>query len=142
MDRITSDSKVVMHYRITLEDGTEADSSFGEEPLHFTIGDGSLSEALEQVLIGLECGTRETIDLSPEQAFGYPDTANIHEMPRSEFSDDMTLEPGVIIGFTTPSGEELPGMVLEADDETVKVDFNHPLAGHNLKFEVEILEVD
>jgi FKBP-type peptidyl-prolyl cis-trans isomerase SlpA len=139
---ITSDSTVIMHFRITLEDGTEADSSFGEEPMQFQMGDGTLSEGLEQVLLGLPAGARQTFLLSPEQAFGYPDTANIHELPRSDFSMEMVLEPGVIIGFETPSGEELPGLVLEADEEKVKVDFNHPLAGHNLEFEVEILEVE
>jgi FKBP-type peptidyl-prolyl cis-trans isomerase SlpA len=139
---ITSDSKVVMHFRITLEDGTEADSSYGEEPMRFQIGDGTLSEGLEAVLLGLSVGARQTFLLSPEQAFGYPDTANIHELPRSDFSREMMLEPGVIIGFETPSGEELPGMVLEADEEKVKVDFNHPLAGRHLEFEVEILEVE
>lgn len=139
--RITSDSNVVMHYRITLEDGTEADASFGGEPMRFQIGDGTLSEGLEDVLIGLSVGTKECFDLSPEQAFGYPDTANIHEMPRSDFSTEMMLEPGVIVGFDTPSGDEIPGMVLEVDEAKVKVDFNHPLAGHHLEFEVEILEI-
>ena len=138
---ITSESKVVMHYRITLEDGTEADSSFGGEPMQFQMGDGTLSEGLEAALLGLSVGSRESLDLSPEQAFGYPDTTNIHEMPRSDFPEEITLEPGVIIGFDTPSGDEIPGMVLEVDEDRVKVDFNHPLAGHSLKFEVEILKV-
>lgn len=130
-----------MHYRITLEDGTEADASFGEEPMRFQIGDGTLNEGLEEVLLGLSVGAKERFDLSPDQAFGYPDTGNIHEMSRSEFSMEMMLEPGVIVGFDTPSGDEIPGMVLEVDEEKVKVDFNHPLAGLNLEFEVEILEI-
>ncbi len=139
---IASGSRVTIHFRIVLEDGTEADSTFGEQPVTFRMGDGSLNEGLEEALLGLRAGARETITLSPDQAFGYPDTANIHELPRSDFSMDMMPEPGVIIGFTTPSGDELPGMVLKVEEEKVQVDFNHPLAGHTLQFEVEILEVE
>ena len=139
---IASASKVTLHYRILLEDGTEADSSFGEEPLTFRMGEGVLNDGLEEVLVGLAAGVKESITLSPDQAFGWPDTANIHDLPRSDFSSNMMLEPGVIFGFSTPSGEELPGMVLKVDDEKVQVDFNHPLAGHTLQFEVEIIEVE
>jgi FKBP-type peptidyl-prolyl cis-trans isomerase SlpA len=140
---IGNNSKVVMHYRITLEDGTVADSTWEEnEPIAFTIGDGSLLPALEQALFGLGAGTRERFTFSPEQGFGYRDTANIHDMPRDDFDAAMPLEPGMVVGFSLPNGEELPGMVLEVAEAFVRVDFNHPFSGHQLDFEVEILSVE
>jgi len=79
--------------------------------------------------------------ISPRDAFGYPDEENIHSMPRSDFDPSVKLEPGLIIEFTTPSGETTPGAITAVETDTVTVDFNHPLAGHNIRFEVEILDV-
>lgn len=134
-------STVTLHLSLTLEDGTVADSTFGEEPCTFTMGDGTLVRGLELGLYGLYPGDRQRLELEPEQAFGLRDPQHIHTMPRAAFDDDMELAPGVIVGFETPDGEELAGAVLELDDDSVKVDFNHPLAGHRILFEVEILDV-
>ena len=140
---IGENSKVVMHYRISLEDGTVADSTWEDnEPIAFAVGDGSLLPGLEQSLFGLSAGAREQFQLSPEQGFGYKDTANIHDLPRDDFDPQMPLEPGMVIGFSLPNGEELPGMVLEVAEAFVRVDFNHPFSGHELNIEVEILSVD
>lgn len=130
-----------MHFSITLEDGTVAEDSFDNEPLEFTMGDGSLNEGLELGLYGMRAGEEETLTMSPEQTFGYNDPDNIHEMPRSEFDQDLSLEEGMIIGFTTPAGDEVPGMIREVGDEMVKVDFNHPLAGHELIYRIKIIDV-
>jgi FKBP-type peptidyl-prolyl cis-trans isomerase SlpA len=136
-------SRVVMHYRISLEDGTVADSTWEDnEPLAFVMGDGTLMAGMEQALLGLKQGERRQIHLSPDQAFGYKDTGNIHDLPRDDFDPQMPLEPGMVIGFTLPSGEELPGMVMEVAEAFVRVDFNHPFSGHELDFEVEILKVE
>lgn len=140
---VGENSKVVMHYRISLEDGTVADSTWEDNaPIAFTVGDGSLLPALEQLLFGLGPGAREQFHLSPDQGFGYKDTANIHDMPRDDFDPQMPLEPGMVIGFSLPNGEELPGMVLEVNEAFVRVDFNHPFSGHELKVEVEVLSVE
>ena len=138
---IDSHSAVVMHYRISLEEGTEADSTFDEEPLAFRMGDGTLIEGLEAALMGLAEGERKTITLAPDQAFGYPDPGSIQIMAAADFADLGMPEPGQVIGFTTPAGDELPGTVLEAANGFIKVDFNHPFAGHQLTFEVKILKV-
>ena len=137
------ESKVVLHYRILLEDGTVADSTWEDnEPLAFTMGDGTLAPGLEQSLLGLKAGAHETIVVEPDQAFGYKDTANIHLLPRSDFDPEMPLEEGMVVGFTLPDGGELPGMVTEVGEEEVQVDFNHPFSGHRLEFEVEIISVE
>ncbi len=134
-------SEVLMHFTLSLTDGTVADSTREGEPLRFVMGDGSLIEGLELVLYGLKQGDLQCLSIEPRDAFGFPDEENIHTMPRSEFPADIQLEAGLIIGFTTPSGEEVPGAIQEIKDDEVVVDFNHPLAGHEIVFDVEILEV-
>lgn len=138
---ITRGSRVTLHYTLTLENGTEADSSHGDEPLSLVIGDGSMLEGLEACLLGMRAGQQATFMVGPEQGFGFPDAEAVQVMPRDDFPDDMDLTPGVIIGFTTPAGDEVPGTVTELDEARVTVDFNHPLAGHRLSFAVEILAV-
>jgi FKBP-type peptidyl-prolyl cis-trans isomerase SlpA len=134
-------STVTLHLSLTLEDGMVAESTFGEEPLTFTMGDGSLVHGLELALYGLRPGDTQRLELYPEQAFGLRDPEKIHRLPRAQFSPDMALEPGLVIGFTTAGGEEIPGAVLSLTDDEVEVDFNHPMAGHTVVFEVEILDV-
>ena len=134
-------SEVLMHFTLSLADGTVADSSRDGEPLRFVMGDGTLIEGLELVLYGLKAGDQQCLSIEPRDAFGFPEEENIHTMPRSEFPAEMQLEPGLIVGFTTPSGEEVPGAIQEIKGDEVVVDFNHPLSGHEVIFDVEILEV-
>ena len=138
---VGSDSTVTLHYSLHLDDGTEVASSRDDEPLRLTVGDGTLIEGLERLLHGLAPGDRRTFQVAPEDAYGRPDPANVQVLPLEQFAG-MELEPGLIIGFDTPSGEELPGTVLEVSDDGVKVDFNHPLAGRDLTFEVEVVAVE
>lgn len=140
--KITTGVSVLIQYTLALEDGTVIESTIDSDPLRFTMGDGALIEGLEAVLNGMVTGERQCVQLDPREAFGFADETNVHLMQRKQFPDDIDLEPGLIIGFTTPSGEEVPGKIMEIpDDELVVVDFNHPLAGHNVTFDVEVLEV-
>lgn len=141
-DRIARGSRVRLHYSIALEDGTVADSSFGEEPLALVLGDGTLQHGLEQALLGLAAGERRSFQLDPWHAFGYRDPDAVHVMPRAEFPPDMDLTPGNVVGFTTPAGDELAGIVKAVEGEAVTIDFSHPLAGHEITFTVEILAVE
>lgn len=130
-----------MHFSLALSDGTEAVSTFGEEPTTLTIGDGSLTEGLEQVLIGLKPGDKQSLIIEEDQAFGAWDEDKINYIPRGDFAPEIELEPGLVIGFETPTGDEVAGIVLEIEEKRVKVDFNHPLSGDDVAFTVEILEV-
>ncbi len=134
-------SEVAMYFTLSLLDGTVVDSTLEGEPMRFVMGDGSLIEGLELALYGLKAGDRQCLTLEPRDAFGFADEENVHAIARSEFSDGMQLEEGVIVGFTTPSGEEIPGTIKELKQDEVVVDFNHPLAGLEIMFDVEILEV-
>ena len=132
---------VTMHFTLALEDGTIADATIDGEPMVFEIGDGTLVEGLEMVLYGLKAGDKQSLSIEPRDTFGFPEDENIHTLPRTEFSDDLNIEEGMIIGFSTPSGDEIPGAIMEIKDDEVKVDFNHPLAGHEVVFSVEIIEI-
>jgi len=138
---VSPGSTVTLHLSLTLEDGTVAESTFDDEPLTFTMGEGVLASGLELALYGLYPGDTQRIELAPEQTFGRRDPANIHRLARSVFPADMQIDPGVIVGFETPDGDEVGGAVLALDEESVEVDFNHPLAGHVISFDVEIIDV-
>ncbi|MDH5573171.1 MAG: FKBP-type peptidyl-prolyl cis-trans isomerase [Gammaproteobacteria bacterium] len=138
---IGSGTHVTIHFTLSLTDGTVVDSTIDVDPLSFDIGDGSLSECLEQVLIGMKAGEKQTVLLEAREAFGYPDDENIHAMERAEFTDDIELQIGNIVGFSMPSGEEIPGTIHEVREDKVMVDFNHPLAGRDIIFDVEVLEI-
>ena len=134
-------SSVVMYFSIELEDGTVAETTEEGDPLTFVMGDETLVEGLELALFGLKAGDKQSLKIGPENGYGYSDPENVHAMERGDFPDDMELEPGVIVSFAMPDDEEYPGMIKEVGSEQVMVDFNHPLAGHEILFEVEILEV-
>lgn len=139
--RIRPGTEVVMHFRLVLEDGTVAESSEDGGALRFVVGDGTLIQGLERALYGLRAGDHQHVELEPGQAFGLPDPDNVHLMPASDFGGLDGVQTGAVVGFTTPAGDELAGVVVEILDDQVKVDFNHPLAGHRLSFDVDVVEV-
>lgn len=132
---------VSMHFRLSLQDGTVADESAEGEPLTFTMGDGTLIQGLELMLYGMKIGEKQCLSIDPRDAFGFPDEENIHTMPRGEFDAAMNIAPGMIVAFTTPGGQEVPGTIKEVNKDTIVVDFNHPLAGFEVTFDVEILDI-
>ncbi len=136
---VAENSQVEIEFELTLLDGTQVEKT--DAPFTFTLGDGTFLPNLEEMLIGLEEGTTAKFTLSPERAFGGSDPANIHPMPRTDFSEKMNLQPGVVIGFKTPTGEEIPGTIVEVSDDVVLVDFNHPLANHSIVFTATILAI-
>lgn len=131
---------ITLHFAIKLEDGQLIDSNFDAAPASFTFGDGNLPDGFEQALLGLKAGEHAELTIAPERGFGMHNPGNIQVLPRSQFKD-MTLEPGLVVSFQEPGGE-LPGMIVDFSDDKVTVDFNHPLAGKTLIFEVEVKAVE
>jgi FKBP-type peptidyl-prolyl cis-trans isomerase SlpA len=131
-----------MHFSLKLADGMVVESSFDDEPITFRVGDGTLDHGLELALIGLREGDHQTLTLMPGQAFGRRDEGAIQGVDRGLFPDDMELRAGQIVGFSGVDGEELAAAVLEVDEEQVRVDFNHPLAGREIIFETRILAIE
>ncbi len=138
---IKHQSHVCMHFSLMLEDGTQAISTFDEEPMEFQMGDDTMQPGLELGLFGLRAGDTQILTLTPDQAYGWHDEQMVHQMPLSNFDGKIKPEPGQVIAFTTAEGEEAPGTVVAVETDQVKVDFNHPLAGHSLVYEVRILAV-
>lgn len=134
-------SKVTMHYSLAIEDGTVVDSTFDAAPITFTMGDGTMIEGLEFALVGLEKGDDQSVSIPPNVGFGYPEDEAIQTMALDEFPPDMAPEPGQIIAFNMPNGEEIPGTILKVENGAVEVDFNHPLAGREVIFTVKIVDV-
>jgi len=140
---IKPDSVVTLHFTIKLTDDSVADSTrMSGKPAKFVMGDGSLSENFEKHLLGLKQGDERSVALKAEDAFGMPNPDNIHYMDRAKFAGETSAEVGTIMAFTGPDGMEIPGIITEIAGESVTVDFNHPLAGKDVTFEVEILSVE
>ncbi|MGV6807397.1 MAG: FKBP-type peptidyl-prolyl cis-trans isomerase [bacterium] len=135
-------TRVTLHFSLELDDGTVVDSNFEGSPAAFDVGDGSLLPGFEAVLEGMTAGDAESFTIEPENGFGQHNPQNIQRMKRSEFPEDMALEPGLVVSFADPSEGELPGVIASVDEHQVMVDFNHPLAGRNIRFTVKVLSVE
>jgi FKBP-type peptidyl-prolyl cis-trans isomerase SlpA len=131
--------EITLHFAIKLQNGQIIDSNFDAAPATFTFGDGNIPEGFEQAMLGLKPGDHTELTIAPERGFGQHNPANIQVMPRSNFKD-MDLEPGLVVSFQEPGGE-IPGVITEFNDDKVSVDFNHPLAGKTLLFEVKIVGI-
>ena len=138
---IGPDMRVTLHFSLSLDNGEVVDSTFDKQPASFQVGDGNLLPGFEQALFGLKAGDRRQLQITPEQGFGEPNPANVQVIPRSQFAD-IELAEGLVIGFAGGGDSELPGLIKSFDDGLVTVDFNHPLAGKTLSFEVEIIKVE
>jgi len=134
--------RVFLNFSLSLEDGSEVDTNFGGEPVNFVIGDGSLLPGFESLLFGMAAGERNLYTVTPDEAFGHPNEDNLQQVGTEQFDDDLELQVGLVLGFADASGGEVPGMIIDFDDDLVTVDFNHPLAGRNIIFDVQIHRVE
>ncbi len=141
-EKINMHSLVLMHYSIALTNDTVIESSFDDDPVEITMGNSDITDGMELSLFGLEEGDSQTLMLTPEQGFGLRDEENISDMPLTDFPDGLHPEAGLSFSFETPDGQEIPGTVVRLKDDSVEVDFNHPLAGHEIIFTVDILAVN
>ena len=140
---VASSSHLTLHYRIALADPPHAEvlSTFGGNPATLLMGSGELSPALEKCLVGIASGETRTFVLQPEQAFGGYRDELLQRLPSEAFPDGLSVEAGQVIEFAGPDGARLSGLVKAIDSAQALVDFNHPLAGRPIRFEVEILAV-
>jgi len=141
MCEINHSSLVTLHYRLGLTDDTILEDTFNDEPMTVRFGSGEIARGLELALLGLQAGDEQTVDIGPELAFGFPDETYFRSFARAEFDPDVELQEGLIIEFSTPGGDTLPGTILEFSDEEVRADLNHPLAGQTVRYSVKIIDV-
>ena len=138
--RIEAGSTVELHFSVAIENGVEIDNTRSREaPVSLVIGDGSLLPDFEKALFGLRAGDRRTVHLPPEEAFGPWNPDNIQRFDTVKFEQRPVA--GQMIEFEDKAKTSLYGVVLSVNDDITEVDFNHPLAGKNISFEVEIFKV-
>jgi FKBP-type peptidyl-prolyl cis-trans isomerase SlpA len=138
---IAEGTEITLHFALRLEDGSLIDSNFDGEPARFVFGDGNLLPGFEAALRGLVAQDHRTLTIEPEQGFGLPNPNNIQQIARKQFPAEVTPEVGLVLNFADAQQAELPGVIIDVQPEWVFVDFNHPLAGKRIAFEVHILAV-
>jgi peptidylprolyl isomerase len=137
--KVATGDNVKVHYRGTLTDGTEFDNSHNRgTPLEFTIGSGQMIVGFNDAVIGMSEGEKKTFSITPEMAYGQRIEEAVQAVPRQTFSEDFEFEVGGMIQGNGPRGPFV-AKIKEFDDDMVTLDLNHPLAGEELSFEVELV---
>jgi FKBP-type peptidyl-prolyl cis-trans isomerase SlpA len=132
---------VILYFSIRLDTGELVDST-GDNPAVFMVGDGNLLPVFERAIFGLTAGTSTSLTVTAEQGFGPSRAENVQMMKRSDFDSDIKLSEGLIVSFADRQKTELPGVVKRILGDVIEVDFNHPLAGRDIMFDVEIVSVE
>lgn len=138
----TAGDTVKVHYTGTLSDGSVFDSSADREPLEFTLGTGAVIPGFDSAVTGMEIGDRKTFTIPAAEAYGEHDPRMVQDVPRSELPADLTLFIGMRLTASDNMGREIPLVVTELTDTTVTLDANHPLAGEDLTFAIELVAVN
>jgi FKBP-type peptidyl-prolyl cis-trans isomerase 2 len=140
MEAKTGD-KVRVHYTGRLLDGTQFDSSEGRDPLEFTIGAGQMIKGFDAGVVGMKVGDKKTLQIPPDEAYGQRDDEAVIEFPAENVPSDMQLEPGMQLTLRNQYGQPVPVVVMEVRADVILMDANHMLAGEELVFEVELVEI-
>lgn len=142
---VTENAYLTLHYRLAAADGTNIVSTFEENPATLQLGTGQLAPFLEACLIGLKEGAHQVFDLSPDKAFGPRNPDLIQRISRATLDqnskEDQEYVVGDLVEFSAPSGGQFAGVLRAIDGDSALFDFNHPLAGQNVKFEVRIIGI-
>lgn len=141
MREVRNGDKIKVHYRGTLDDGTVFDSSEGREPLEFEVGSGMVIPGFDKGVMGMTVGQKKTINIPVDEAYGPVQEEMYMEFPIDRFPADMKPEVGMSLNMTNGSGQAIPVVIAEVQEEAVILDANHPLAGEDLTFELELVDI-
>ncbi len=141
MQQAKEGNVVKVHYSGRLTDGTLFDSSEGREPLEFTVGAGQMIKGFDAGVLGMAIGEKKTLQIAAEDAYGMRDEEAIIEFPSENIPEDMKLEPGMQLTLRNQNGQPVPVIVLDVKEDVVIMDANHMLAGQDLVFDVELVEI-
>lgn len=141
MAQVKSGDTVAIHYTGNLLDGTTFDSSKGREPLQFEVGSGQIIPGLDAALPGMEVGEEKIVKIPAVDAYGPLNPDLRQAIPRDGIPEDIPLEIGTQLQMQTPDGQAMPVTVVEVDEATVTLDANHPLAGKDLQFDIELVSI-
>jgi FKBP-type peptidyl-prolyl cis-trans isomerase 2 len=132
---------VKIHYTGRLTNGEQFDSSAGREPLAFDLGSGMVIKGFDDGVTGMTVGEKKTINIPPHEAYGEVNAEMIIEFPKANMPPEMVVEAGMQLMMNNGEGQQLPVVVREIKDEVIVIDANHPLAGQELIFDLELVEV-
>lgn len=141
MTQVKTGDTVRIHYTGTLQDGSTFDTSDGREPLEFEVGSGQIIPGLDNAIPGMEVGEKKQVEVPADQAYGQPDPSAKQAVPRAEIPADIPLDLGTQLQVQTPNGQVMPVTVIDVNEAEVTLDANHPLAGKDLTFNIELVEI-
>ena len=141
MQQVKAGDTVKVHYTGKLSSGEQFDSSEGREPLEFIVGAGQMIKGFDAALPGMATGDKKTINISAEDGYGERVDEAIIEFPKENVPPDMKLEPGMTLTLSNQQGQPVPVVVVEVREDAVILDANHFLAGQELIFDIELVEI-
>lgn len=141
MAQVKKGDTVKVHYHGTLTDGTIFDSSNGREPLEFEVGSGMVIEGFDNGVMGMAVGDKRTVQIPADQAYGPKNEDMVMEFPIDRFPADLVPEVGMQLNMSNNQGEQFPVVIVEVAEEHVLLDANHPLAGKDLIFDLELVDI-
>ena len=134
---------VGVHYIGTFEDGTVFDNSRGKgTPMFFKIGERQVIKGFENAVVGMKVGETKKISISPDEGYGPSDPNLLKKLPKQNFPDDFIFDPGLMVEMKSAQGNPFVATIIDSDEQEVTLDFNHPLSGKTLNFEIELVETD
>ena len=142
MSQATKGNKVKVHYTGTLEDKTVFDSSREREPLEFTVGAGQMIQGFDDAVLGMKVGETKNVTIPSDKAYGPKKEEAMVNVPKSQLPEGMTPEVGMQLEATQQDGRKQVLVVAKVEEEEVVLDANHPLAGKDLIFDIELMEVN
>ncbi|WP_093010197.1 FKBP-type peptidyl-prolyl cis-trans isomerase [Roseivivax halotolerans] len=141
MTEVKTGDTVQIHYTGTLTDGSTFDSSEGRDPLEFTVGSGQIIPGLDKAMTGMSVGEKKTVAIPADEAYGQRQDEALQAVPREQIPADIPLDIGTQLQVQTPNGQVMPVTVAEVTEEQVTLDANHPLAGKDLNFDIELVDI-
>ncbi|HXL58745.1 MAG TPA: FKBP-type peptidyl-prolyl cis-trans isomerase [Chitinophagaceae bacterium] len=141
MQQVKNGDTVKVHYHGKLPDGTTFDSSEGRQPLEFEVGSGMVIPGFDNGVIGMSVGDKKTINIPAEEGYGAVEEDRIMEFPVNRFPPDLKPEVGMALTMSDGSGQQFPVVIADVQDDVVVLDANHPLAGKDLVFDIELMEI-
>ena len=141
MQQVKSGDTVKVHYHGKLTNGETFDTSEGREPLEFEVGSGMVIQGFDEGVTGMSVGEKKTINIPSDEAYGPKDDTRVIEFPIDRFPPDMKPEVGLQLNMSNGDGQSLPVTITEVKDDVVVLDANHPLAGEDLTFDLELVDI-
>jgi FKBP-type peptidyl-prolyl cis-trans isomerase 2 len=141
MAQVKAGDLVKVHYTGKLTNGEQFDSSVGREPLEFTVGAGQMIKGFDDAMPGMTIGQKKTINIPAADAYGEKNDDAIIEFPKENVPSDMKLEPGMQLTLSNQQGQPVPVVVVDVKDDVIILDANHFLAGKELVFDIELVEI-